>query len=183
VVTPMPRREQRPQTAGHQALIKPLPLRPAVLGGYTLDDFTVDEPGRRRDLPGRGEPADQQVLGGGLRGSLLRLPAAGSVHDRRKGQDRAAARVRPSLRGTRRQADTARFQAAYRQHRPMVERSIAWLTADPTGPQRRPTRELCRQLEGQTLSIFGVSPRRWLLSAGRGPFLGCAVADCAASGL
>jgi hypothetical protein len=40
----MPRREQRPQTAGHQALIKPLPLRPAVLGGYTLDDFTVDEP-------------------------------------------------------------------------------------------------------------------------------------------
>src|SRR4030095_3817071 len=64
-----------------------------------------------------------------------------------------------------------------------VERSIAWLTADPTGPQRRPTTELCRQLEGQTLSIFGVSPRRWLLSAGRGPFLGCAVADCAASGL
>jgi hypothetical protein len=40
----MPRREQRPQTAGHQALIKPLPLWPAVPGGYTLDDFTVDEP-------------------------------------------------------------------------------------------------------------------------------------------
>src|SRR4029453_5351642 len=50
----------------------------------------------------------------------------------RKGQDRAAARVRPSLRGTRRQADTARFQAAYRQHRPMVERSIPWLTVPPT---------------------------------------------------
>ena len=30
--------------AGHQALIKPLPLQPAVPGGYTLDDLTVDDP-------------------------------------------------------------------------------------------------------------------------------------------
>ena len=30
--------------AGHQTVIKPKPLRPAVPGGFTLDDFTVDEP-------------------------------------------------------------------------------------------------------------------------------------------
>ena len=29
--------------AGHQAVIKPKPLQPAVEGGFTLDDFTVDE--------------------------------------------------------------------------------------------------------------------------------------------
>src|SRR5437764_6654479 len=29
--------------AGHQAVIKPGPLKPAVAGGFTLDDFTVDE--------------------------------------------------------------------------------------------------------------------------------------------
>ena len=29
--------------AGHTAVIKPKPLRPAVEGGFTLDDFTVDE--------------------------------------------------------------------------------------------------------------------------------------------
>jgi len=29
--------------AGHAAVIKPRPLRPAVEGGFTLDDFTVDE--------------------------------------------------------------------------------------------------------------------------------------------
>jgi len=29
--------------AGHQAVIKPPPLRSAVPGGYTVDDFTVDE--------------------------------------------------------------------------------------------------------------------------------------------
>jgi hypothetical protein len=27
----------------HRAVIKPPPLRPAVPGGYTVDDFTVDE--------------------------------------------------------------------------------------------------------------------------------------------
>jgi hypothetical protein len=30
-------------SAGHTAVIKPWPLRPAVPGGFTLDDFTVDE--------------------------------------------------------------------------------------------------------------------------------------------
>jgi hypothetical protein len=29
--------------AGHQAVIKPRPLQPAVPGGFTVDDFTVDE--------------------------------------------------------------------------------------------------------------------------------------------
>ena len=29
--------------AGHTAVIKPGPLKPAVEGGFTLDDFTVDE--------------------------------------------------------------------------------------------------------------------------------------------
>ena len=32
------------------------------------------------------------------------------------------------LRAARRQAETPEFQTVYRQHRPMVERSIAWLT-------------------------------------------------------
>jgi hypothetical protein len=30
--------------AGHTSVIKPWPLRPAVQGGFTLDDFTVIEP-------------------------------------------------------------------------------------------------------------------------------------------
>ena len=32
------------------------------------------------------------------------------------------------LRAARRKAETPEFQTVYRQHRPMVERSIAWLT-------------------------------------------------------
>jgi hypothetical protein len=30
-------------STGHTPVIKPWPLRPAVEGGFTLDDFTVDE--------------------------------------------------------------------------------------------------------------------------------------------
>ncbi|MBO0809953.1 MAG: IS1182 family transposase [Actinobacteria bacterium] len=30
-------------TAGHRAVIKPMPLRPAVEGGFTIDDFSVSE--------------------------------------------------------------------------------------------------------------------------------------------
>ena len=29
--------------AGHDAVIKPKPVKPAVVGGFTLDDFTVEE--------------------------------------------------------------------------------------------------------------------------------------------
>jgi hypothetical protein len=32
-----------PCRRGHTAVIKPGPLRPAVTGGFTIDDFTVDD--------------------------------------------------------------------------------------------------------------------------------------------
>ena len=41
------------EKAGHQAVIKPKPLKPAVEGGFTLDDFTADEQAGHRHLPGR----------------------------------------------------------------------------------------------------------------------------------
>ena len=37
--------------AGHTAVIKPGPLKPAVEGGFTLDDFTVDEAARTVTCP------------------------------------------------------------------------------------------------------------------------------------
>jgi len=41
------------QQAGHTALIKPWPLRPAVDGGFTIDDFTVDEAAATVSCPNR----------------------------------------------------------------------------------------------------------------------------------
>ncbi len=39
------------EQAGHTAVIKPKPLKPAVEGGFTLDDFTVDEAARTVTCP------------------------------------------------------------------------------------------------------------------------------------
>ena len=42
------------QEAGHQAVITPIPLRPAVPGGFTADDFTVDHARPDGHLPETG---------------------------------------------------------------------------------------------------------------------------------
>jgi Transposase DDE domain/Transposase domain (DUF772) len=120
------------QQAGHTPIIKPWPLRPAVEKGFTLDDFTVVEPG---DEPGvvicpnghtRPITANRSVSFGVLcRGCPLRARCTTSSSGR-------TLRLHPHdalLRGHRRRAQDPQFQATYRQHRPMVERSIAWLVA------------------------------------------------------
>jgi hypothetical protein len=114
--------------AGHEALIKPLPLRPAVPGGYTLDDFTVDEPaGAVTCRAGVTRPINKfwdVVFGAACRDCPLRATCMTVA----KGKTVRLHKHDPLLHGARRQADGAGFQAVYRQHRAIVERSIAWLT-------------------------------------------------------
>ena len=115
------------ETAGHQALVKPKPLRPAVAGGFTLDDFAYDEDKRTMTCPNgavRKITASGSVsFGSACTGCPLRdqcTTAKGgrkltiTEHHGRQRAHRAAARE-------------AGFQNEYRQHRPMVERSFAWI--------------------------------------------------------
>ena len=116
-------------TAGHDAMIKPWPLRPPVPGGFTIDDFTVDEAAGTVTCPaGHTRPItrSRQV---DLRRRLPRLPAARPVHHQphRPQRCNSATTTRCCAPTARRAADPD-FHAVYRQHRPMVERSIAWLT-------------------------------------------------------
>ena len=53
--------------AGHQAVIKPIPLRPAVPGGFTLDDFTINHDAGTVTCPNGADPADHRRPGGELR--------------------------------------------------------------------------------------------------------------------
>lgn len=112
------------------AVIKPPPLRPAVEGGFTLDDFTIDLHARTvtcpEDITVTISPAGTARFGSACRDCPVRQQCttakAGRVivlhpHHRLL----AAARV---LAGTDDFADT------YRQHRPMIERTIAWLVKD-----------------------------------------------------
>jgi IS5 family transposase len=109
------------------AVIKPPPLRPAIKGGYTLDDFAIDDTAgsvtcpagitvqitaRRNARFGRHCTAcpQRQRCTTATRGRIIVLhPHHGLL---------AAARDF---------AATDAFTEPYKQHRPMVERSIAWL--------------------------------------------------------
>ena len=116
--------------AGHTAVIKPWPLRPAVAGGFTLDDFTVDEAAGTVTCPNRvTRPITRTrtaIFGARCRGCPLRARCTTSA----KGRHAAAASARrAAARAPRPRRHDPQFQAVYRQHRPMVERSIAWLVA------------------------------------------------------
>jgi len=115
--------------AGHLQPIKPIPLRPAVPGGFTKDDFTIDLQARTVTCP-----AGQTVA---------ITPGGRAVFDWRGGRcplgercttakDGKTVNLHPhdaELVAARRQATTPAFQASDRRWRPMVERSIAWLVA------------------------------------------------------
>lgn len=112
------------------AVIKPQPLRPAVAGGYSLDDFTIDTTAGTVTCPENITvtitPAGAARFGHHCRTCPVRTrcttATGGRVIDLHPHHDLLAA--------ARRHADTDSFDAVYRRHRPMIERTIAWLVAN-----------------------------------------------------
>jgi hypothetical protein len=126
--------------AGHHAVIKPWPLRPAIEGGFTLDDFHIDEPARTATCPNgvtRPITATRAVIfGAACRACPLRERCTTSTSGR-------SLRLHPHdtlLRAHRTHAQDPDWQGTYRRHRPMVERSIAWLTRGARRLRYRGTR-------------------------------------------
>jgi hypothetical protein len=113
--------------AGHDTLIKPIPLRPAVPGGFTADDFDVDHQAGTVTCPSGVArsitPAGAAIFGVACQGCPLRQRCTTS----HSGRTIKLHEQEQLLRAARRHAETDAFQQPYRQHRPMVERSIAWL--------------------------------------------------------
>jgi Transposase DDE domain/Transposase domain (DUF772) len=145
--------------AGHLPVIKPWPLRPAVAGGFTVEDFTVDEAAGTATCPqGITRPISRTravTFGVACRGCPLRQrcthAAAGRTlqlhqHDAIQRAHRARA------------ADPD-FQATYRRHRPMVERSLAWLTR---GNRRVPYRGVAKNDAWLHLRVAAIDLRRLL---------------------
>jgi IS5 family transposase len=130
------------QQAGHTPIIKPWPLRPAVEGGFTLDDFTVDE----TTTTGTGTGTGTVTCPNGITRSITRTrnvifgaacrdcPLRARCTTSARGRTLALHEHDALQRAHRQRAQDPDFQAVYRHHRPMVERSIAWLVA---GPNRR----------------------------------------------
>jgi len=111
--------------AGHDTVIKPKPLRPAVDGGFTLDDFTVDEEAGTVTCPaGQVRPMSKGrtvTFGAACAACPLRARCTTA-------KDGRSMTIHPHeglLRAARAQARTGEFKCAY-PTRSMIERVIAW---------------------------------------------------------
>jgi DDE family transposase/transposase-like protein DUF772 len=113
--------------AGHAAVIKPIPLHTVIEGGFTRDDFHVDEAAGQVTCP-----AGQTVTITRTRKALFKArcrscPLRARCTTSQRGRELTLHKHDSILYTARRQAETPEFQTVYRQHRPMVERSIAWI--------------------------------------------------------
>jgi len=146
-------------TAGHTPIIKPMPLARAVPGGFTIDDFHVEHDAANVTCPAGvtrtistkgyvtfGAPCTSCPLRDrcttSTRGRKLEI----GIHD----QNRREHRVN---------AQDPTFAATYRQHRPMVERSIAWLTR---GARRGPYRGVVKNNTWWNVRAAGINVKRLL---------------------
>jgi IS5 family transposase len=117
--------------AGHTSTIKPWPIRPLTdaPNAFTIDDFDIDTAGRTATCPaGHTVPLStkghasygRRCEGCPLQPRCTRAKDGKSLHITEH-HDRMAA--------NRAVATDPTWQDRYRQHRPMVERTIAWLVA------------------------------------------------------
>ncbi|MGO9926839.1 MAG: IS1182 family transposase [Mycobacterium sp.] len=113
---------------GHCDRVKPAPLRPAVEGGFTIDDFTIDHASRQVSCPAgltrRLTARGAAVYGVACQNCSLRTRCTTAV----KGKILKVSPHHALQRSARVEARKPQWLNEYRQHRPMVERAIAWLT-------------------------------------------------------
>lgn len=114
--------------AGHHPVIKPWPLRPAVPGGFTLDDFIRDTEAETVTCPAGITPAVTPANTVSFESACSGCPLRARCTTAKKGRKLILHEHDLLQRAHRARAAEPDFQATYRQHRPMVERSIAWLT-------------------------------------------------------
>jgi hypothetical protein len=106
-------------------------LVPAVAGGYTLDDFTIDLDAMTVTCPEQITVTISAKTRTARFGTACdRCPVRQQCTNAKSGR---VIKVHPNhalLAAARVFADTDHFDTTYRQHRPMIERTIAWLVRD-----------------------------------------------------
>ena len=147
------------QLVGHTPVIKPWPTKPAVPGGFTADDFNIDEAAGTATCPaGVTRPISRTrtvTFEAACRGCPLRARCTSAARGRKL-------KVHPHealQRAHRARAADPDFQATYRRHRPMVERSLAWLTH---GHRRVPYRGVAKNDAWLHLRVAAIDLRRLL---------------------
>jgi IS5 family transposase len=113
---------------GHDQAIKPIPLRrPAIENGFTRDDFSVDHENRTVTCPA-GHVVSIAPKGSARFGKHCKTcPLQSRCTTAKTGRAIVVSEHDDELVAARRAWTAGSFTDDYRQHRPMVERSIAWL--------------------------------------------------------
>jgi hypothetical protein len=119
--------------SGHDAVLKPPPLTPAVPGGFTSDDFTIDLQAGKATCPaGHTRPLGRATKAGYRQAQFKQLCANCPLRERcttsKTGRVLTVHPQHQRLADARRQAADPAWQHEYRTWRPMAERGIAWLT-------------------------------------------------------
>jgi IS5 family transposase len=144
--------------AQHEQAIKAIPIRPTVPGGFDRDDFIVDHAARTVTCPNGLTVAISKkghaTFGARCRGCPLRERCT-TAKDGRALHIRAHDTELVEARRAWRDGD---FAADYRQWRPMVERTIAWLVA--RGHRRVRYRGVERNQLGLTTRVAAINLRR-----------------------
>jgi Transposase DDE domain/Transposase domain (DUF772) len=132
---------------GHAAVIKPPPLRPAVPGGFTIDNFTVDDQAGTVTCPAGhsvtlGHPHADGTRLAQFKGLCAGCPLRQRCTTSKTGRVLSVHPQHALLAAARHTAADPAWKQEYRRWRPPVERAIAWLVA--RGNRRVPYRGITR---------------------------------------
>ena len=115
--------------AGHEQAIKPIPLQPAVPGGFDRDQFVIDRRAGTATCPG-GHTVTITAKGNAVFGTrCATCPLRTICTTAKEGRTLRLHAHDEELTQARQAWRDGNFAEDYRQWRPMVERSIAWLVA------------------------------------------------------
>jgi hypothetical protein len=117
--------------AGHDTVIKPVPLRPAVPGGFTRDDFLLDEEHATVTCPAGHIRQISPKRSATFRAACTACPLRARCTTAKAGRSLDIHPHEGLLRAARAQARTPQFRQAY-PTRAVIERIIAW-TATQNG--------------------------------------------------
>ncbi len=115
--------------AGHTAVIKPIPLRHTVPGGFTMDDFAIDTAAGTVTCPAGQTVAIARRGAAKFGARCVSCPLRARCTNAKAGRQIKVSADFDLLHAARQAATQPDWQHTYTRWRPMVERSIAWLVA------------------------------------------------------
>jgi Transposase DDE domain/Transposase domain (DUF772) len=148
------------ERAGLSAVIKPLPLTSVIEGGFTIADFVVDEAARSVTCPAGVVREMTRTRTAYFKAACKGCPLRAKCTTASAGRTLHVSEHDALQRAHRARASTPDFQAIYKQHRPMVERSIAWLTR---GNRRVPYRGITKNNAWLHTRVAALNLRRLLV--------------------